>query len=161
MINDDKLRDAAESLDAVDHHKAKILMEAQRDFQFASDAAAVERAKRTLVVAIKDGPRYHPYMVPTPLTDEMIDDVFDDLLSPNAWKARMIEEVEAEYRAKSVISSDAYAKHGHSGLRKRLIFSSLSVLLMTVAILLHWRIGVIVVLVLFAFARCRNEFWSV
>jgi hypothetical protein len=159
-MTDDELRDAADVLAAVDHQKAKILMEAERNFQAAQDHGAVERAKNTLVVAIQNGPRYHPYLVPTPLTDEMIDDAFDDLLRPNAWKARMIEEVEAKHRAKLSINSTAYAKHGYPGLRKRLVFSSISVLLMTIAILIHSRIGVIVALMLFAYAYYRTNSWS-
>jgi hypothetical protein len=135
-------------------------MEAERDFQAAKDRGAVERAKSALIAAIQNGPRYHPYLVPTPLTGEMIDDSFDDLLRPNAWKARMIEEVEAKHLAKLSINSAAYAKHGHPDLRKRLIFSSVSVLLMIIAILIHWRIGVIVALMLFAFACCRTTSWS-
>jgi hypothetical protein len=159
-MTDDELRDAADVLAALDHQKAKILMAAERDFQAAQDRGAVERSKSALLAAIKDGPRYHPYMVPTPLTDEMMDDAFDDRLRPNAWKARMIAEVEAEHRAKLSINSAAYAKHGDLGLRKRLIFSSASVLLMTIAILIHWRIGVIGALMLLAFACCRTSFWS-
>jgi hypothetical protein len=135
-------------------------MEAERDFQAAKDRSAVERAKSALIAAIQNGPRYHPYLVPTALTDEMIHDAFDDLLRPNAWKARMIEEVEAKHRAKLSNNSRAYAKPGHPGLRKRLIFSSVSVLLITIALLIHWRIGVVVALMLFAFACCRATSWS-
>jgi hypothetical protein len=160
MTDDDKLRDAAEALAAIDHQRAKTLLEAERDFQAAKDRRAVERAKSALIAATQNGPRYHPYLVPTPLTDEMIDDAFDDLLRPNARKARMIEEVEAKHQAKLSINSAAYAKHGHPGLRKRLIFSSVSVLLMTNAILIHWRIGVIAALMLLASACFRTTSWS-
>jgi hypothetical protein len=160
MIYDDEFNDASESLAAIDDQKAKTLMEAQRNFQAAKDRSAVERAKSALIAAIQNGPRYHPYLVPTTLSDQMVDDGFDDLLRPNAWKARMIEEVEAKHRAKLSINSAAYAKHGHPGLRKRLIFTSVSALLLTVAILVHWRIGVIVVLIFLAFACSRTSFWS-
>jgi hypothetical protein len=90
LTNDDRLRDAADGLTAIDHQKARILMEAEREFQAAKDADEFARAKNTLIAAIRNGPRYHPYLVPKPLTDEMIDDAFDDLLTPNAWKAKMI-----------------------------------------------------------------------
>jgi hypothetical protein len=157
---DADLRDAAEAPAAVDHQKAIGLMAAQRDFEAANDRRAAERAKSALIAAIQNGPRYHPYLVPTPLTDEMIDDAFDDLLRPNAWKAKMIKEVEAKHRTKLSIGSTAYAKHGHSRLRKRVIFHSIAVLLITIALLLHWRIGAIVALIFLAFACLRNEFWS-
>jgi hypothetical protein len=158
-MTDDKLRDATETLAAVDHQKAKILMEAQWGFEAAEDARDFERAKSDLIAAIQNGPRYHPYMVPTPLTDEMTDDAFDDLLRPNAWKARMIEEVEAKHRAKCATNSAVYARQGHPALRKRLI-TSVSVLVMTIALLLRWRIGVIAALILLALACCRTQFWS-
>jgi hypothetical protein len=160
MTNNNALSDAAVDLAAVDHQKARLLMEAQRDFEAANDRGAAERAKSALIAAIQNGPRYHPYLVPTPLTDEMIDDAFDELLRPNAWKAKMIKEVEAKHRAKLSTNSTAYAKHGHSCLRNRVIFSSISVLLMTIALLLHWRIGVIVALIFLAVTCLRNEFWS-
>jgi len=160
MTDDDQLSHAAVDLAAVDHQKARLLMEAQRAFEAANDRGAAERAKSALIAAIQNGPRYHPYLVPTPLTDEMTDDAFDDLLRPNAWKPKMIEEVEAKHRAKPSVNSDVYARHGHPGLRTRLIFASISVLLITIALLLHWRIGVIVALILLAFACTRNEFWS-
>jgi hypothetical protein len=159
-MNDDGLRDAAEGLASVDHQKAIILMEAQRNFEAAKGSGAIERARSTLIAAIQNGPRYHPYMVPTPLTDEMIDDAFDALLKPNAWKAKMIAEVEAKYRAKHSTDLTTCAKQGHPGLRKRLIVVSVSVLIAAIAILLHWRIGVIVVLILLAFACWGTNPWS-
>jgi hypothetical protein len=157
MINDDQLHGRAEGVAAIENQKARVLMEAQRGFEAANDAYEFERAKSALIAAIQNGPRYHPYLVPTPLTDEMVDDAFDHLLRPNAWKAKMIEEVEAKHRARLSANSVAYLKHGHAGLEKRVIFPSVSVLLMTVALLLHWRIGVIVALILLALACLRNE----
>jgi hypothetical protein len=72
----------------------------------------------------------------------------------------MIKEVEAKHREKLSTNPAAYTKHDYPGLRKRLIFCSIPVLFMTVALLLHWRIGVIVAVILIAFACTRSEFWS-
>jgi hypothetical protein len=160
MTNNDQLSHASADMAALDYQKARLLMEAQRDFEAANDHGATERAKSALIAAIQNGPRYHPYLVPTPLTDEMTDDTFDDLLRPNAWKPKMIKEVEAKHREKLSINSATHSKHWHTVLQKRLIFSSISLLLMTIALLLHWRIGVIVALILLAFACTRTEFWS-
>jgi hypothetical protein len=160
MTDEDMRTDTPESLAVVDYLRGKILMEAARNYDAANNSEELERAKCGLIAAIQNGPRYHPWVVPTPLTDEMIDDTFDDSLGPDAWKAKMIAEIEAKHRAKSGSDRTTSAKHRHSGLRKRLIVTSVSVLLATVALLLHWRIGVVVSVILLAFVCCRSEFWS-
>jgi hypothetical protein len=40
MADDDKLRDAVDALVAVDHQKARILMNTERDFETANDGGA-------------------------------------------------------------------------------------------------------------------------
>lgn len=157
MTDDDKWNESAEALSAVDHQRGKILMEAERGFDAAKDIDELERARSTLIAAIQNGPRYHPSIVPTPLTDEMIDDAFDDTLRPNAWKAEMIAAVEAEQQPRYPISM-AYNMSGQRLLRRRRIPWPVSVLITTVAFLIQWQIGIIVGLVLFAFAGWETCF---
>jgi hypothetical protein len=137
MTDDDKWREAAEALVAIDHQKGRVLMEAEKDYEVTKDIGELERAKSTLLAAIQNGPRYHPSVVPTPLTDEIIDDAFDHTLRPNAWKAETIAKVEAENQAKYPINIAAHNKEGQRILQRRLISCSASVLITGIAFLIH------------------------
>jgi hypothetical protein len=145
MTDDDKWREAEEALAATDYQKGKILIEAERIYGAATDIDELKRAKNNLITAIQNGPRFHPSLVPTPLTDEMIDDAFDDTLRPNAWKTEMVAEVETEYQSAS-------SNERQLSLRRLLMFCSVSVLITSLAFLMHWQIGMIVGLILLAFA---------
>jgi hypothetical protein len=74
-------------------------MEAERSYDAATDAHGSQRTLSTLIAAVQNGPRYHPSLAPTPLTDETIDYAFYARLRPNARKAGIIARIEAQDKA--------------------------------------------------------------
>jgi hypothetical protein len=138
--------------------KGKTLVGARHAYDAAKSFDELERTKSVLIVAIQNGPRYRPAMVTTRFN---VDAVLNDPPKiPDAWKAEMIAEVEAEHAAKYPVRMVVYEKRMEFVKRRRRTTGSICVMIIAIAFLIGWRVGLVVGLVLFALGCWVTKFWT-
>ena len=140
--------------------KGQILVNARRVYDDAKDVGELERAKNALIAAIENGPSYRPVMVETPFDDAAINDVFNNPKTPHAWKTEMIAEVEAEHAAKYPVRLAVHKKQMLLVTRRRRTTGSIGVIIVGLAFLYDWHVGLIFGLVLFSLGCWATKFWT-